>query len=267
MPRLRELPLERRQQRLGLCGLRLLRYQVEPRHRAQVELAPHQVELLVLRVDDLARRIDLRAQRCLPDGSGHDVRRQREVSARELVVLVVDQRLQRFELAPVAAGDVECIRHIDRRVVQIENRRSGIGLAERDAGKFLACRAEVTVNARIEQRAGLRGKVFACDAQCRLRGGEIRTVGDCLSHQRVERIGMEQRPPLGRQILPRYEALRGARRARCGCGLSRQLRLGIAGRRRCVRLAEIRADYTAGKNRTCCPNEGCATDSIHFAAP
>ena len=46
--RLRELALERRQQRLRLRGLRLLRYQVDPADRPELELAPHQVERLVL---------------------------------------------------------------------------------------------------------------------------------------------------------------------------------------------------------------------------
>src|SRR6185437_2957234 len=250
--RLRELVLERRQQCLGLRRLRLLR---------------HQVQLLVLRFDDVARRVDLRAQRCFPYRGGDDVRRQREMSGGKLIILIVDQRLQRFELTPVAAGDVERVRHVDRRVVQIEYRRAGTGLAKGGAGNLFARRAQAAVDLRIQQRACLRRQVFARDPQRRLGCGEVGAVGDRLAHQPIERIGMEQCPPLRRQILSRRETLCAARGTGGGRGLGRQLVLGIAGSRRRIGLAEIRTHHAAGEKRTRCANEYCATHYFHLAVP
>src|SRR6185503_13154760 len=97
--------------------------------------------------------------------------------------------------------------------------------------------------------------------------GEVGAVGDRLAHQPIERIGMEQCPPLRRQILPRRETLCAARGTGGGRGLRRQLGLGIAGSRLRIGLAEIRTHHAAGENRTCCAKEYCATHYFHLAVP
>ena len=79
---------------------------------------------------------DLRPQRGFAHGGGDDVRCEREVGAVELEAAVIDLRLQPFEFAPVAAEDVQRVRHVDRRVVQIEDprRRQNCPMSDRPPG-------------------------------------------------------------------------------------------------------------------------------------
>ncbi len=62
---LRQLLLERRQRRLCLGEVRLLGEHVGLRHRAQLELALHQLELFFLGLDDVVGGVDLGPQRCV----------------------------------------------------------------------------------------------------------------------------------------------------------------------------------------------------------
>src|SRR5437867_994549 len=104
---LREGLLERRQVRARLRKLRALREHVRTRERAERKLLLDQLQLAFLRIDDIARRADLLAQRRLAECGGRDVPRQRKVGGLELKALEVYARLQRLELAPRAT------RHVD----------------------------------------------------------------------------------------------------------------------------------------------------------
>src|SRR5881396_3413407 len=118
---LREGLLERRQVRARLRKLRALREHVRARERAERKLLLDQLQLALLRIDDIARRTDLLAQRRLAERGGRDVPRQRKVCGLDLKALEVYAGLQRLELAPRATRHVDGIGHVDRGVVQIEN--------------------------------------------------------------------------------------------------------------------------------------------------
>src|SRR6267378_8587891 len=118
---LRERLLERRQVRARLRDLRALREHVRTREGAERKLLLDQLQLALLRIDDIARRADLLAQRRLAEHGGRDVPRQRKVGGLELKALELYARLQRLELAPRATRHVDRIGHVDRGVVQIED--------------------------------------------------------------------------------------------------------------------------------------------------
>src|SRR5258708_1931801 len=136
--RLREGLLERRQVRARLRELRALREHVRARNGAEFELLLDQLQLAFLRIDDIARRPDLLAQRRLAERGGRDVPRQRKVGGLDLETLEVYARLQRLELAPRATRDVDGIGHVDRSVVQIEDAAGDRRIAERRARNPLA---------------------------------------------------------------------------------------------------------------------------------
>jgi len=70
---LREGLLERRQVRARLRALRALREHVRTREGAERKLLLDQLQLAFLRIDDIARRADLLAQRRFAERGGRDV--------------------------------------------------------------------------------------------------------------------------------------------------------------------------------------------------
>ena len=114
---LRERLLQRRQVRSRLRELGPLPEHVRARDGTEGELLLHELQLAILRLDDLARRADLLAQRRFAKSGGRDVRRERKVSSLELEALEFDPRLQRLELASRAARDVDGVGDVDRGVV------------------------------------------------------------------------------------------------------------------------------------------------------
>lgn len=202
-----ELLLQRRQRGAGLRQQGLLREYRRASHAPQFELFAEYAQLFVFFRGDPPGCLDLRAQRRFLDGRGHDVGGHREISGLQLETLVIDLRVQRFELTPRAAEHVEFVRHVHRCVVQIEL-IDHPGLAERDAVQFFAGGAKLRVDARQKGAACLRREVFARLPQCGLRGGDVRTVDERLTDQRVERLAMKERPPGGGNVLSRREALR-----------------------------------------------------------
>src|SRR5712691_9306912 len=131
---LREGFFERRKVRARLRKLRALREHVRARNGAEGELLLDQLELALLRIGDLARRADLLAQRRLAERGGGDVPGQRKIGGLELKALEVYARLQRLELAPRPACDVDGVGHVDRGVVQVEGADGAAGIAEGRAG-------------------------------------------------------------------------------------------------------------------------------------
>src|SRR5439155_8414444 len=93
---LREGLLERREVRARLRELRALREHVRARESAERKLLLDQLQLAVLRIDDIARRADLLAQRRLAERGGRDVPSQRKVGGFELKALELYARLQRL---------------------------------------------------------------------------------------------------------------------------------------------------------------------------
>src|SRR3989475_7605534 len=199
--------LERRQVRARLRKLRALREHVPTREGAELKLLLDQLRLAVLRIDDVARRADLLAQRRLAECGGRDVPRQRKVGGLELKALEVYARLQRLELAPRATRHVDGIGHVDRGVVEIEDGAGDRRIAERRAGNALAPRRQAYVDARVEHRV-LGVQVLLGLAERGLRGGETRMAAERSAHQPVELGRTEKRPPFGGDLCPHLEALR-----------------------------------------------------------
>ena len=194
-----------------------------------------ELELPLLRRDDLARGVDLRAQRGLAHGRGDDVRREREVGAIELVAAVIDLRLQPFELAPVAAEHVERVRDVHRGVVQIEDASGRHPDCPRATAAGESSRASPKRWRRRRGRAtppSRRRRFLLRLAQRRLGRGERRTVGDGVADQAVERVGPEKRPPVPANGAAGHESLRRAAQSRRTDRCGRQRRLGIARRLR-----------------------------------
>ena len=215
--RLREGLFERRQVRACLRKLRALREHVRAREGSERKLLLDQLQLAVLRIDDIARRAELLAQRRLPERGGRDVPRQRKVGGLELKALELYARLQRLELAPRATGQVDGIGHVDRSVVQIEDAAGDRRIAHRRAGNALTPRRQAGVDARVEHRV-LGVQVLLGLAKRSLRRCERRMAAERSAHQPVELGRTEERPPLGRDLRPHLEALHlsAAHRGCCG---------------------------------------------------
>ena len=92
--------LQRRQGRPRLGELRLLGEDVGAGGAAELELLLDQVQLLLLRRQDLLGRPDLVAQRRLLHRRRHDVCGEGELDAFQLETLVIDLRLQRLQFTP-----------------------------------------------------------------------------------------------------------------------------------------------------------------------
>src|SRR5256885_1895267 len=179
--------LERRQVRPRLRKLRALRKHVGAREGSERKLLLDQLQLAVLRTDDIARRADLLAQRRLAERGGRDVPRERKVGGLDLEALEVYARLQRLELAPRATGHVDGIGHVHRSVVQIENAAGDRRIAHRRAGNALAPRRQAGVDARVEHRVlgvqallGLaKRSLRRCERRMTARSEERRVGKEC----------------------------------------------------------------------------------------
>ena len=128
-----EIALEHGQRGFRLCKLRLLGEDVGARNGPQLKLALDNLELAFLRGDDLVGRANLGAHRRLVHRRGHDIRRQRQMRAFELVLLKIDERLESLDLAPFAAEHVEQVRDTDVRVIKREQAGTDAGHPERRA--------------------------------------------------------------------------------------------------------------------------------------
>ncbi len=193
---LREGLLERREVRARLRELRALREHVCARESAERKLLLDQLQLAVLRIDDIARRADLLAQRRLAESGCRDVPSQRKVGGFELKALELYARLQRLELAPRATRHVDGIGHVHRSVVQIEGRTGDRRIAYRRAGNTLAPRRQAGIDARVEHRV-LGVQVLLGLPERGLRCGERRMAAERSTHQPVELERTEKRPPVG----------------------------------------------------------------------
>ena len=117
--RLRQRLLERRDLRLLLRDQRLLLQQRAAGEGAEPHLRVDHLERLVGVVDDLARGLQLRPQRGLLDRRGDHAGRQAQPRGLDLEALVVDRRAHAFELAAVAADDVQRVRQVEPGLEQV----------------------------------------------------------------------------------------------------------------------------------------------------
>src|SRR6266571_4364723 len=193
---LRERLLERRQIRARLRKLRALSEHIHARNCAERKLLLDQLHLALLRLGDLARRANLLPQRRFAERGGGDVPRQRKISGLELKALEVYARLQRLELAPRSAGEVDGVGHVDRGVVEIEDVGGNRRISKRRAGDPLTLRRQACVHARIENRV-LGVQVLLGLAERGLRRSERRMAGERRAHEVVELRRAEKGPPLG----------------------------------------------------------------------
>ncbi len=212
---LRQLLLQRRQGLLDLGQRRLLRHHVGLGDLAELALAPQQPEHVGLDLDDASRRRDLAAQRGLLHGRAGQVGRQGQIGRLELEALGIRLRRQRLDRAPGAAEHVGRIGHVQLPGEEIERRRvrgtASDGVADRQAAAGSprnSHRRRETTRPVGRRRSRLATRSAAC-AACR-----SGLAASALLDQAVERLGMEQRPPLPRQIEIAHEAL-GLRRPAC----------------------------------------------------
>ena len=187
----------------------------------------------------------MRAQLRLTDRGGDDIRSQGEPRALELKALIVDQRLEAFELAAVAAKGVERVGNVHRGVIEIEDAGGRSGLAKRRAGDFLASGGQVAVDLRKQQRSPFRGQIFARLRERCLGRRERRVIRQRVADEPVQRVGVKERPPLRREVPVRNQALRFAAPARRSRSLLGHRCFGVAAGRGRFRPAEIGADHAA----------------------
>jgi hypothetical protein len=128
------------------------------RGAAQIELAAHDAERVVLEPDDAFRRGDLGAQRREIDGGGDHVRRQGQIRGLELEALELGLRRLGFDLAAHAAEDVGSVGDVERGGGHAEHLVEA-RLAERDPRKALLLRRGVAGEGG-KQAALLRVEVF-----------------------------------------------------------------------------------------------------------
>ena len=81
----------------------MLREDVSSGDDAVIELPLQERHAFLFERDDAARRGDLAAQRRLFDRRLHDIRRERQVRRLFLIDLLVAQRVERFDVAPIGA--------------------------------------------------------------------------------------------------------------------------------------------------------------------
>ena len=211
----------------------------------QLELLLQHVELPRLDVDDVLGRRDLGAERGLGHGGDHHVRGEGEIARLELEALIFLLRLEQLGLPPDAAENVERIGYVEGRRRKAEGGR-GARDAEGGPGNLLARGRGVGRHAR-KEGALLRNYVLLGLAERCLRRLEARVGRERFADQRVERLRMEERPPLAGNIEAVREALRLAGRNVRRGGLGRE-RLGrVARDGRCRGTQEIRAHLAPGK--------------------
>src|ERR1700728_4815961 len=81
----------------------------------------HYLELLTFRLENIIGRIDLAAQRGLLYGRRNDVGREREIGGLEFEALILRERAGCFDLSPLGAKDVRCIRNAHSGLIQMED--------------------------------------------------------------------------------------------------------------------------------------------------
>ena len=229
-----QLVAQGRQAGAGLFHLGLQGQHIRPGGRAQFEALAGDVELVLLGLQDGFGGRDLLAHLGLSEGRGHDVARQGQARACQLVGLVIGLRSQRFERTAVAAEQVEVVVNGNPGVVQVVERLLVSALAAAGRVGLVTAGAEPGVDGRIQGGAGLRRMELLGLAQRGLGSGQGEAVMQRLLHQIVESGRAEGRPPLGRHGLAHHDALR--RR------LSR-----VAGDHRGIRRPEIGAHRSTAR--------------------
>ena len=199
--------VERGQRGLGLGEGGLLRGDVGARDGAEPGLALQDRERLALGGNNAAGGLDLCAQGGFEDGRGDHVGGERQVGALELEALGLGQRIERFDLAPVAAPDVERIGEGDPGGEQAEDR---VLVGERrlqDRRDLVLRRAEGEPDGR-EERGALGPGIELGDLERRGGGVDVGIGPQRRLDQAVELGRLEDPPPLTRNVEALHDALR-----------------------------------------------------------
>jgi hypothetical protein len=240
--------LQRRHEHPGLGHLGPLCEHRDVRRPSELELTLDERELLLLRRKDLPRRLQLAAQGCFLDRRGDDIGGEGEVGALELIPLVVDLRLERLQLPPLPAEQVESVRHVHRSVVEGEGAGLRARLAERGGRNLLPCGGHAPVDGG-EERPVIGPPAFLRLPERRLGRAQCRAVRQRNADPSIQRLGAEQFPPSGGNFTPRVDVLRGSADPRRGGRLHRQRLRGISRNLRGGRSAEIGADRATCERR------------------
>src|SRR6202007_3113244 len=99
----RELLFERRKQLFNRSESRFLRKDVRPRRLTQTELTFENIEKVLLDRDDPLGRRDLATERCLLNGGGHDIARERKIGGLELEQLLLRHGVKVLDRPEVGA--------------------------------------------------------------------------------------------------------------------------------------------------------------------
>ena len=246
---LRRLLEQGRQGGLGLGQLGLLGREVEPVGVALGQLEAQDLDHPAVGLDQLPRRLDLSLQRRLLDRGRRDIGAEGDVGRDHLEPRRLGLGLEALAGAPVQAEHVGGVGDADLRREQAI--LEGIVAGRRgERLRLLLPRGRETGRDAGETRPALGQHGLARRGQGRLGGLEVVVVLQRLFDQGVQGRGMEQGPPVARQVCGRIEALSlaasdagggdGAREGRCGIGLDR----------RCGGPLEVGPDRAAGDAHT-----------------
>ena len=170
-------------------------------------------------------RLNLRAQGRLLDGGGHHVGAQRNVRRQPRETRLFLLCLQGLDGPAVESEHIRHVRDADLRGEKVVLKFVGVGNGREQFRSLLAAGGETSLDTgKISASLGQHGFPRRC--QGRLRRLDIRIVGERTFDQIVERLGLEQSPPISRNVLARDETLgfsaghvgraaRGRNRIRC----------------------------------------------------
>ena len=247
MPLLRGLLHERRHRGVGLRDERALRERIDLRDATHAQPPLSDFQLLALLGRQSLCGGDLRFQRGNPHRRRHHIARKGQPRRLQLITLCIDLRLRCFQRAAHAAKNIQRIRHRHRRRIQRERPRLGRVETERLRVDLLTHGRHGAIHRR-QRIAELRLRFGLRLTQARLRLHDRRARAQRLVHQRIQRGGPEQVPPIRRHVgidkMLRFPANNGR-----GCGFARDGLRGIPGSRRPRRRFEIGTDGTAAQRQ------------------
>jgi len=204
---LAELVAQRRQGGLALREGCLLGGDVGHRTLADAESALQQGKGLTLDLDGALGGGDLAAQRGLGDGGDHDVGGEGEIGRLELEALLLGLGVERFGGTPRAAPQVGDESDVQQAGEQSVDRSAG-GCGGRERGRRLVLAAAQRGADGGEQRGALGLRVLLRELQGLDRGLDVGIGRERARDQVAERAGLEDAPPLRRDVETLHEGLR-----------------------------------------------------------
>ena len=195
--RLFELRLQGRHRSADARQLAAVLDDVDVGHAAELLEVLDDLELAGCQRDHRLGRGDLLLERCQLNRRRHHVSGKQELTGDQLVALIVDGRLQPFELAPSSPEQVERVGNPDGRIGERDRKIDDGDVLPADG------RAECAhprVDLRQARGAASRFVVLLRADELRLHLRRDRAVLERLAHEGIERFAFEQAPPFGRDI-------------------------------------------------------------------